>query len=81
LGESESAVSPPRAPRRPTVVRIRVRSSFPFLAAILGLAATLRLIGIQYGLPFGGLLNPDEQNIVPRAWRMVHGGGLDPHWF
>jgi 4-amino-4-deoxy-L-arabinose transferase-like glycosyltransferase len=63
------------------VVRIRVRSSFPFLAAILGLAATLRLIGIQYGLPFGGLLNPDEQNIVPRAWRMVHGGGLDPHWF
>jgi 4-amino-4-deoxy-L-arabinose transferase-like glycosyltransferase len=63
------------------VVRIRVRRSFPFLAAILGLAATLRLIGIQYGLPFGGLLNPDEQNIVPRAWRMVHGGGLDPHWF
>ena len=27
------------------------------------------------------LLNPDEQNIVPRAWRMIHGGGLDPHWF
>jgi 4-amino-4-deoxy-L-arabinose transferase-like glycosyltransferase len=63
------------------VVRIRVRRSLPLVAAILGLAATLRLIGIQYGLPFGGLLNPDEQNIVPRAWRMVHGGGLDPHWF
>jgi 4-amino-4-deoxy-L-arabinose transferase-like glycosyltransferase len=51
------------------------------LAAILALAATLRLVGIQYGLPFGGLLNPDEQNIVPRAWTIVHGGGLDPHWF
>ena len=38
------------------------------LAAILALAAALRLIGIEYGLPFGGLLNPDEQNIVPRAW-------------
>jgi 4-amino-4-deoxy-L-arabinose transferase-like glycosyltransferase len=63
------------------VRRIRVRTPLPFLAAILGLAATLRLIGIQYGLPFGGLLNPDEQNIVPRAWNMVHGGGLDPHWF
>ncbi len=50
------------------------------LTAILAGAAALRLVGIGYGLPFG-LLNPDEQSIVPRAWRMVHGGGLDPHWF
>ena len=50
------------------------------LAAILGLAAALRLVGLQYGLPYP-LLNPDEDSIVPRAWRMVHGGGLDPHWF
>ncbi len=48
--------------------------------AILGLAAALRAVGIQYGLPFP-LLDPDEQSIVPRAWRMVHGGGPDPHWF
>jgi 4-amino-4-deoxy-L-arabinose transferase-like glycosyltransferase len=47
---------------------------------VLGLAAALRLVGIQYGLPFP-LLNPDERNIVPRAWAMTHGGGLDPHWF
>ncbi len=51
------------------------------LIAILAGAATLRAVGIEYGLPFGNLLNPDEQSIVPRAWRMVHGGGLDPHWF
>jgi 4-amino-4-deoxy-L-arabinose transferase-like glycosyltransferase len=51
------------------------------LVAILALAAALRLVGIEYGLPFGGLLNPDEQNIVPRAWAMVHGAGPDPHWF
>ena len=51
------------------------------LAAILGLALALRLPGLEYGLPFGNLLNPDEQSIVPRAWRFVHGGGLDPHWF
>jgi 4-amino-4-deoxy-L-arabinose transferase-like glycosyltransferase len=63
------------------VRRIRIRTQLPFLAAILGLAATLRLIGIEYGLPFGNLLDPDEQNIVPRAWGIVHGGGLDPHWF
>lgn len=44
-------------------------------------AAVLRLVGIRYGLPFGGLLNPDELNVVPRAWRMTHGGGADPHWF
>jgi 4-amino-4-deoxy-L-arabinose transferase-like glycosyltransferase len=49
-------------------------------AAVLGLAAALRLVGIQYGLPFP-LLNPDERSIVPRAWAMTHGGGLDPHWF
>jgi 4-amino-4-deoxy-L-arabinose transferase-like glycosyltransferase len=50
------------------------------LAAILVLAAALRLVGIRYGLPFP-LLDPDEASIVPRAWRMVHGGGLDPRWF
>lgn len=50
------------------------------LAAILVLAGVLRLVGIRYGLPFP-LLDPDEASIVPRAWRMVHGGGLDPHWF
>jgi 4-amino-4-deoxy-L-arabinose transferase-like glycosyltransferase len=41
----------------------------------------LRFVGIEYGLPFGNLLNPDEQSIVPRAWKLVHGGGGDPHWF
>jgi 4-amino-4-deoxy-L-arabinose transferase-like glycosyltransferase len=51
------------------------------LAAILVGAAALRLVGIRHGLPYGSLLDPDEQNIVPRAWRMVHGGGADPHFF
>jgi Glycosyltransferase family 87 len=51
------------------------------LAAILVGAAALRLVGIRHGLPFENLLNPDEQNIAPRSWAMVHGGGADPHWF
>jgi 4-amino-4-deoxy-L-arabinose transferase-like glycosyltransferase len=51
------------------------------LGAILAGAAALRVVGIHYGLPFGNLLNPDEQSIVPRAWKIVHGGGGDPHWF
>ena len=51
------------------------------LIAILAGASALRAVGIQYGLPFGNLLNPDEQSIVPRAWKLVHGGGGDPHWF
>lgn len=38
-------------------------------------------MGIEYGLPYDNLLNPDEHNIVVRAWRMVHGGGADPHFF
>jgi 4-amino-4-deoxy-L-arabinose transferase-like glycosyltransferase len=40
----------------------------------------LRLVGVTYGLPYP-LLNPDEQSIVPRAWEMTHGGGLDPGWY
>jgi len=50
------------------------------LAAILVGAAALRIVGIAYGRPFA-LLSPDEKSIVPRAWHIVHGGGLDPHWF
>jgi 4-amino-4-deoxy-L-arabinose transferase-like glycosyltransferase len=38
------------------------------------------LVGVAYGLPYA-LLNPDERSIVPRAWEMVHGGGLDPAWY
>jgi 4-amino-4-deoxy-L-arabinose transferase-like glycosyltransferase len=54
----------------------------PWLAllALLVGAAAIRLVGVQYGLPFP-LLNPDEENIVPRAWRMSHGAGFDPNWF
>jgi len=40
----------------------------------------LRIVGIAYGRPFP-LFSPDEKSIVPRAWHIVHGGGLDPHWF
>jgi 4-amino-4-deoxy-L-arabinose transferase-like glycosyltransferase len=47
---------------------------------ILAGAAALRLVGVDYARPFA-LFSPDEQSIVPRAWHMVHGGGLDPHWF
>jgi Glycosyltransferase family 87 len=50
------------------------------LAAILAGAVALRAVGIAYGLPFG-LLDPDENSIVPLAWRMVHGQGPDPHGF
>jgi 4-amino-4-deoxy-L-arabinose transferase-like glycosyltransferase len=50
------------------------------LAALLAGAAVLRLVGVRYGLPFA-FLNPDEESIVPRAWRMAHGGGLDPGFF
>jgi hypothetical protein len=50
------------------------------LAAILAGGLALRLVGITYGHPFA-LFSPDERSIVPRAWHMVHGGGLDPDWF
>jgi len=56
------------------------RASTLALGGLLLLAAALRLPGLGYGLPFP-LLNPDERSIVPRAWELVHGGGLDPSWY
>lgn len=60
--------------------RPRWEASAALLIAIVGLAAALRTVGLEYGLPYG-LPNPDEQTIVPRAWAMTHGAGADPHWF
>jgi hypothetical protein len=51
------------------------------LALVLVGAAALRLVGLRYGLPDAGLLNPDEQLVVPRAWGMTHGDGVDPSPF
>jgi hypothetical protein len=48
---------------------------------VLALAAALRLIGIRHGLPYPGLVDPGEQGVVSRAWRMSHGDGFDPHSF
>jgi Glycosyltransferase family 87 len=69
----------PVATHKPRIHR-RIGIAALTLAGILALAAALRFIGIEHALPFG-LLNPDEQVIVPRAWHMVHGGGPNPHWF
>jgi Glycosyltransferase family 87 len=83
-GVAAPEAAPARAPEpRPPLQRIRDRRigiAAGILAGILVLAAVLRFVGIEYTLPFG-LLNPDEQVIVPRAWHMVHGGGPNPHWF
>jgi 4-amino-4-deoxy-L-arabinose transferase-like glycosyltransferase len=56
------------------------RRAWIAFGGILLLAAALRLVGIGYGLPYP-LLNPDEASIVPRAWAIGHGGGLDPGWY
>jgi 4-amino-4-deoxy-L-arabinose transferase-like glycosyltransferase len=76
--------APPRseAPERPApLLRGNWGGPWTALAALLAVALGLRVVGLQYGLPYSTLLDPDEQSIVPRAWKMVHGFGLDPHWF
>ena len=78
--------TPSKSRRRVAAAAADLRESrwggpFTALGAILAAAGALRAVGIEYGLPFGNLLNPDEQSIVPRAWKLVHGGGGDPHWF
>jgi 4-amino-4-deoxy-L-arabinose transferase-like glycosyltransferase len=47
---------------------------------LLAAPPLIRLVGVRLRPPFP-LLNPDEESIVPRAWDMRHGGGLDPEWF
>src|SRR4051794_12237320 len=85
--ERETSPDSSAPPRRPFRQRLdgwagsRWGGAGTALAAILAGGAALRAVGIQYGLPFGAILNPDEQLIVPRAWKLVHGGGGDPHWF
>ena len=61
------------------MTRLR-KSELLALGAVVALAAALRLAGVRYGLPYS-LLNPDETSIVPRAWGIAHGHGLDPHWY
>ena len=38
------------------------------------------MAGIRYGLPFP-LLDPAEERVVPSAWRIGHGRGLEPDSF
>jgi 4-amino-4-deoxy-L-arabinose transferase-like glycosyltransferase len=64
----------------PSVARSLRAAEVAPLAAVVALAAALRIVGSGSGLPLP-LLNPDEANIVPRAWEIVHGGGLDPGWY
>ncbi len=61
------------------MTRLRRFDAGVALLAILVLAAILRLVGVRYGLPLA-VLNPDESNIVPRAWRLGQ-GHLDPGWY
>ena len=49
----------------------------PVLLATLGIAAALRLYGIDHGLPF--VYNPDEVNIMARALSVAR--GLDPGYY
>ena len=53
---------------------------FGALGLVLVIAAAIRTLGANAGLPLP-LLNPDEESLVPRAWELVHGGGLDPGWY
>ncbi|MEO5895883.1 MAG: glycosyltransferase family 39 protein [Vicinamibacterales bacterium] len=48
------------------------------LAAIIGIALVLRLVGLQYGLP--AVYNPDEAAIMARALSFAK-GTLNPHNF
>jgi hypothetical protein len=59
---STSEAPPPR--RRPEAIWGGPKLAF---AAILALAAALRVVGVNYARPFA-LFSPDEQSIVPRAY-------------
>lgn len=66
---------PPAPPRKPA----RRWIDFAALAAILTLAAALRLRGIGFGLP--ALNDPDEPLFMMTAIDMLQRGSLNPGWF
>lgn len=49
------------------------------LVGILGLALTLRLWGIKYGLPFGYQID-EERIYVRKAVRILDAGSINPHY-
>jgi hypothetical protein len=51
------------------------------LAFLVAAAAALRLVGLGDGVPADRLDGASEQPFVDAAWRLTHGGGLDPHPF
>jgi 4-amino-4-deoxy-L-arabinose transferase-like glycosyltransferase len=55
------------------------RLGLVLLAAVLVLAAALRLKGIGWGLPLS-LVNVDESTVLPKAFGVAR-GGLDPQFF
>src|SRR5262245_57918824 len=57
----------------------RVRRLAPLLL-ILGVALTLRLWGIQFGLP-NTVVRPDEGRVVGEAARFTMNANLDPDYF
>jgi 4-amino-4-deoxy-L-arabinose transferase-like glycosyltransferase len=57
--------------RKPFVVNI-------CLFIILLLATSIRLLGIQYGLPY--TFHTDEPTIVDRALRILRTGDYNPHF-
>ncbi len=47
--------------------------------ALCAAGLLLRVIGLDFGLPF--IHDPDEPDVVGRAWQMVTTGDLNPRWF
>jgi 4-amino-4-deoxy-L-arabinose transferase-like glycosyltransferase len=70
--------APCEAPPAPVSPR-RSRLVVVVLAAVLVLAALLRLKGIAWGLPLS-LVNVDESTVLPKAFGVAR-GGLDPQFF
>ena len=54
-------------------------SAFAALGLILAVALALRLHLIGFGLP--SMYDPDEPFFILKAYEMLDGGTLNPHWF
>ncbi|MGD9346180.1 MAG: hypothetical protein PVH84_09980 [Candidatus Aminicenantes bacterium] len=62
-----------------SILRIKsFLSKYAFLLILL-FAAIIRLIGVDYGLPY--LYFPDEHHFTYPAFRILTDGDLNPHWF
>jgi len=78
LGSQSAGLNMSREPKH-SFMGVKIFLSKYAILLVLVFAALIRLIGVDYGLPY--LYFPDEHHFTYPAFRILTEGDLNPHWF